>query len=346
MNAEYLGSIFLKDQNLNKIRDLFYPIIMILRVESEGRFDYKLQDKDVVIQTPEGEELLRVAAHEFLVEAEHLLRAINESKGRAFAVPETKRFMDRVLCHSLKAKRENKADIRIILHDRRTRLNSEMGFSIKSRLGEDSTLMNAGQSTNFNFKIEGASFSNRDIERINSLNSASKVIDRYDAIKRKGGRLVFDKVDNPVLRNNLIMLDGDLQTIIAGLLLAQLDNGISSLKELTKKLNESNPLNYDNVQDVPFYAYKIKHLLTSVALGMVPTKPWNGKLDANGGYLVVKEDGDVLCYHFYDRNRFEEFLFNYAYLERASISRHKYAVIIKEDDGTLSFKLNLQIRLK
>ena len=38
----------------NKIQDLFYPIIMILRQEKEGGFNYKLQDKDVVIQTPLG----------------------------------------------------------------------------------------------------------------------------------------------------------------------------------------------------------------------------------------------------------------------------------------------------
>ncbi|RJU30039.1 HpaII family restriction endonuclease [Bacteroides sp. CF01-10NS] len=64
------------------------------------------------------------------------------------------------------------------------------------------------------------------------------------------------------------------------------------------------------------------------------------------GYLVVKKDGEILCYHFYDRNRFEDYLFSNAYLERSSTSRHEYASIIKENDGTLSFKLNFQVRLK
>ena len=39
-------------------------------------------------------------------------------------------------------------------------------------------------------------------------------------------------------------------------------------------------------------------------------------------------------------------LFSNAYLERSSTSRHEYASIIKENDGTLSFKLNFQVRLK
>ena len=325
---------------------LFYPIIMILRQEKDGNFNYLIQDRDVVIQTPEGEELLRISASVFLSEAEDLLNAINSNDG-SFAISRIESFMNRIYCHSLKAKSSDKTDIRIILHDRRTKMNSEMGFSIKSQLGGNSTLLNASKATNFNFKIEGGAFSDTDIARINTLNpKRNKVIERVNAIKEKGGVLMFDKVDNPTFRNNLIMLDGDLPVIISSLLLEQLNTGVSTLKELAERLTETNPLNYDVAQDSPFYVYKIKHLLTSTALGMMPATAWNGQFDANGGYLVVKKDGEILCYHFYDRNRFEDYLFSNAYLERASTSRHEYASIIKEDDGTLSFKLNFQVRLK
>ena len=309
------GKVYAGDQNLNKIQDLFYPIIMILRQEKDGSFNYKLHDKDVAIQTPEGNELLRIQASVFLVEAENLLKAINERDG-AFSVPQIESFMNRIYCHSLKAKSSDKTDIRIILHDRRTKINSEMGFSIKSQLGGDSTLLNASKATNFN------------------------------AIKKKGCKLIFDKVDNQTFRNNLVLLDGDLPSIIANLLLEQLNSGISTLKELSEQVTETNPLGYDTKQTSPFYAYKIKHLLTSAALGMMPATAWSGEFDANGGYLVVNRDGEILCYHFYDRNRFEDYLFSNAYLERSSTSRHEYASIIKENDGTLSFKLNFQVRLK
>lgn len=340
------GKVYAGDQNLNKIQNLFYPIIMILRQEKEGNFNYKLQDKDVVIQTPEGEELLRIPASVFLIEAEKLLKAINENDG-TFTVLPIEEFMNRIYCHSLKAKSSDKTDIKIILHDRRTKMNSEMGFSIKSQLGGDSTLLNASKATNFNFKIEGVTLSDEEIATINSLNpSRNKVIERVNAIKKKGGKLVFDKVDNSTFRNNLIMLDGDLPAIISHLLLEQLNTGISTLKELAKELTKNNPMHYDVSQTSPFYAYKIKHLLTSTALGMMPATAWSGQFDANGGYLVVKKDGEILCYHFYDRNRFEDYLFSNAYLERSSTSRHEYASIIKEKDGTLSFKLNFQVRLK
>ena len=340
------GVVYAGDQNLNKIQDLFYPIIMILRQEKDGDYNYRLQDKDVVIQTPTGEELLRISASVFLVEAENLLKVINESDG-SFVVPHVETFMNTIYCHSLKAKSSDKTDIIIILHDRRTKINSEMGFSIKSQLGGDSTLLNASKATNFNFKVLGVELSDEEITTINSINpKRNKVIERVNAIKTKGASLVFDNVDNSTFRNNLVMLDGDLPALIANLLLEQLNTGISTLEGLADKIAETNPLKYDVEQASPFYTYKIKHLLTSVALGMMPATAWSGKFDANGGYLVVKKDGEILCYHFYDRNRFEDYLFSNAYLERSSTTRHEYASIIKEADGSLSFKLNFQVRLK
>ena len=323
------GIVYAGDQNLNKIQDLFFPIIMILRQEEKGHFNYKLHNKDVVIQTPQEEELLRIPTSLLLKEAEKLFDAINENVG-AFSLPTIETFMNNMCCYSLKAKSSDKTDIRIILHDCRTKINSEMGFSIKSQLGGDSTLLNASKATNFNFKIEGTALTDEDVSYINSLNPRrNKVIERVNAF-----------------HNNLVMLDGSLPAIVAYLLLEQLNTGISTLKDLIKEITKENPLNYDIKHPSPYYEYKIKHLLTSAALGMMPATAWSGRYDANGGYLVVRKNGEILCYHFYDRNRFEDYLFFNAYLERSSTSRHEYASIIKENDGTLSFKLNLQVRLK
>ena len=102
MNSEYINQILFLLQRENKIQDFFYPIIMILREDKDGDIKYSLQDRDVVIQTPTAKELLRVAASTFLVEAEKLLKAINENNG-AFAVPYIETFMNGIYCHSLKA---------------------------------------------------------------------------------------------------------------------------------------------------------------------------------------------------------------------------------------------------
>lgn len=340
MFEEYFVKLLALVERRGKITELFYPIVMILQRENIAR------NQDVVFQTLGNEDIMRIPAFDFLKESEWLFKSINEHKGE-FILPYIETFVRNICTHSSKVKSSDKTDIRIILHDRRTKINSEMGFSIKSQLGGDSTLLNASKATNFNFKVIGVDFSDDEIAAINSINpKRNKVIERVNAIKKKGASLVFDKVDNSTFRNNLVMLDGDLPAIIANLLLEQLNTGVSTLKELAERITETNPLKYNIEQASPFYAYKIKHLLTSAALGMMPATAWSGRFDANGGYLVVKKDGEILCYHFYDRNRFEDYLFSNAYLERSSTTRHEYATIVKEADGTLSFKLNFQVRLK
>ncbi len=342
------GKVYAGDQNLDKIKNLVYPIIMIIRSEKEGVFDYKVVNADIVIQTSEGKELLRLPASKFLKEAEALLKAINEKPAgvRSFPVARTQAFMDKIYCTSLKASSSDKTDIHIVLHDQRTKINNDMGFSIKSQLGGDSTLLNASGATNFVYRIEGCCFDDDEIMKINSIDTRTKIIDRIGAIERKGGRLVFDKVDNDTFRRNLDMIDLGLGATIAQLLIEQFNTGSRMFDELTEALAQSNPLGFDEADAVDVYTFKLKKLLTSAALGMMPSKKWSGKYDANGGYLVVKKDGEILCYHFYDQNRFEDFLFKNAYLERGKTRRHGYASLYRAEDGNVYFKLNLQIRLK
>jgi hypothetical protein len=77
----------------------------------------------------------------------------------------------------------------------------------------------------------------------------------------------------------------------------------------------------------------------------MPASVWSGIYDATGGYLIVKENGDVLCYHIYNRNSFENYLYKNTKFETASSTRHDFGKIY-ESDSRLYFKLNLQIRFK
>ena len=95
-----------------------------------------------------------------------------------------------------------------------------------------------------------------------------------------------------------------------------------------------------------FYAHKMKVLLLASALGMMPSKEWSGHYDANGGYLVVKQDGEIVCYHFYNQNDVEDYLFNNTRFERGSRSRHHFGTLYRGADGEVYIKLNLQIRFK
>ncbi|MCQ2312833.1 MAG: HpaII family restriction endonuclease [Paludibacteraceae bacterium] len=76
---------------------------------------------------------------------------------------------------------------------------------------------------------------------------------------------------------------------------------------------------------------------------MTPAKEWNGRYNANGGIIIVKDQGDVVCIHFYDRNDLEDYLYTQTYFETPSMTRHKFGHIYKKD-GNKYLKLNLQVR--
>jgi len=139
------------------------------------------------------------------------------------------------------------------------------------------------------------------------------------------------------------LIDSKLPEILSHILLDFFSSSNSKLTDLVNTLSSLNPLNFDGSNGHKFYEYKIKRFLTDIALGMMPSKVWDGKYDATGGYLIIKKDGEVLCYHIYNKNQFEEYLLSNTKLETASSSRHDFGDIYKED-GELFFKLNLQIR--
>ncbi|MGB0477365.1 MAG: HpaII family restriction endonuclease, partial [Flavobacteriaceae bacterium] len=68
-----------------------------------------------------------------------------------------------------------------------------------------------------------------------------------------------------------------------------------------------------------------------------------GSMMRQGGYLIVKNNGDILCYHVYNKNEFEDYLLNNTKLDTASSSRHEFGKLFQEN-GKIYLKLNLQIR--
>ena len=334
--------LFAGDADLNKVEELFYPIIKIIRNESGGNFEYELNGDLVIVSG--GKEKLRIPVRTFKEQSAKLLATIKGSNG-AFSIPEVEAFMKSINCQSLKAKSTSKTDIRIVIHDQRINQKAELGFSIKSQLGSDATLLNAGKTTNFVYQISGFKPTAKEIKSINEIDSKSKIKDRVEAIKKAGGKFKFVTLEQDVFKNNLVLVDSLLPNILAEIIKTFFASDLNSVKDLTVSVNKSNPLNYDTQFAHTFYEYKIKRFLTDVALGMTPAKVWSGVYDATGGYLIVKENGDVLCYHIYNRNQFEDYLFANTKLETASSTRHGFGKIFEQNDK-FYFKLNLQIRFK
>jgi type II restriction enzyme len=329
------------DADLNKIESLIFPIIKVLRDESNGTFEFSYKD-DLVIVKNNGEEI-RISINEFQKQAHFLLTKLKENTDTTFSIPEIEKFINTFNSQSIKAKSTKKSDIRIVIHDQRTGTNPELGFSIKSQLGGASTLLNAGKTTNFVYKISNLYLPEKQIAEINTIDTKSKIKDRLEIIKKLDGKLKFRGAESSVFENNLILIDTALPTIISEMLLLFFSSNLSKISELVAEISERNPLGYNLENNHPFYSYKIKRFLTDIALGMMSATVWTGELDATGGYLVVKEDGEILCYHIYNRNEFENYLYANTKLETASSTRHEFGIIEICDDH-LFFKLNLQIR--
>ncbi len=333
--------LHLGNKDLDKIQGIVYPILKILRSETNGDFKYSIQDEIVFITG--NTETLRISIVTFKEKALFLLKRIKESTKRTFSVPEIEEFMRSINCISLKASSSAKTDITIVVHDQRTNQQPTLGFSIKSQLGSPSTLLNAGKTTNFIYKITDINLTDVDLEQINDIDTKSKIMDRIAQILNNGGKLEFVKTEKQIFSNNLILIDSLLPQILSQIIFDFYTSEYSHLTDLVEKSSEKNPLNFDTENEHKFYEYKIKRFLTDVALGMMPSKVWTGKYDATGGYLIVKENGDILCYHIYNRNEFEDYLFSNTKLDTASSLRHEFGKIY-EENGQLYFKLNLQIR--
>lgn len=333
--------LFAGDSDLKKIESLMFPIIKILRDESNGTYEFGYESNLVVIKG--GTEQFKIPISEFQKKAAFLLSKLKETTSSTFSIPEIEKFINSFNCVSIKAKSSVKSDIRIVIHDQRTGTTPELGFSIKSQLGGASTLLNAGKTTNFIYKIENANLTDHQIQEINQIDSRSKIKDRIEKIKEYKGQLYFVQTESSIFGNNLTLIDSSLPKILSEILHSFFSSGLSKTTDLVEEVSKINPLGFNLETNHPFYSYKIKRFLTDIALGMMPSKVWTGELDATGGYLVVKENGEVLCYHIYNRNEFEDYLLHNTKLETASSSRHDFGIVYTDGINKF-FKLNLQIR--
>ncbi len=335
------GRVYAGDANLNKM-DLYYPILNVIREESK-RYEYNPDVRqNIVVIDENGYEFTRISMDRFMRESGSLLESIKNGGNRSFEIPETEYFMSEIGCSKLKAPSKDKADIHIVIHDLRTNMTPELGFSIKSQLGSPSTLLNAGEPTNIKYLVKGKEMTDAELKEINTIKNH---LPRMQAIIERGYYLVYNDIENQTFKNNLLFLDTCMPEFIARCLICDsMPNSTSSIKGSVELVAAQNPFMYTGSNVRMFYEHKMKVLLVDSALGMTPAKEWNGRYDANGGYLVVKSDGDIVCYHFYNRNDIEDYLYNNTRFERASRSRYHFGELYRDSENNVCIKLNLQIR--
>jgi len=335
------------DENLNIEPERFFEFLSLIWNDTKnGTLVYKLDEKNIEILNAEDVLQKTVPTTQVSTRLASIFKAIATGSGRSFSVPEAEKLMHSLMRTSLKASSSKIADIFGTLVDRSTNTAELSGFSVKSMLKNKATLLNHSGHTVFRYELLGFPLGHsEEIAAINKDNSKSYYMDRTARILELGGQFVFHSVISPQFEQNLRKIDTLLPEFVAEMLIGFFSRKGRSIEELIEYLVHSTAIEqkYHFTLHKEDYEFKMKQLLAARALGMQPSKPWDGMMRANGGYLVVVKTGDVLCYHAFNRDVFLNYLFNNTAFESPGGRQAPFLEII-EKDGKVFTDLKLQIR--
>jgi DNA (cytosine-5)-methyltransferase 1 len=140
------------------------------------------------------------------------------------------------------------------------------------------------------------------------------------------------------------MVDSLMPEIISHIFLAFYKNRISAISKVIDFIHEQSHLNAQiHYGDKLVLQNKVQKLLVDVLLGFFAGTKWNGAYQANGS-IVMKNSGDCVAFHIIDLESLKKHLYENIKLDTPSTTRHRFGKLFVEKDGTLYFKLNLQLR--
>jgi type II restriction enzyme len=331
------GGAYGADKDQKKKADLFYKVLKIIFAEKVGREKMTYEINNDLVDIFSGtNKVVSIKVQKIQGVLKRMFDSLSaKNEGRAFPLEAGSEMMQILHKEVIRASSFDKKDLDLVVLDVKTNLPSpEVGFSIKSQLGSPSTLINASKATNFTFEVlDGDMKVPKQLPKLHEKN----VKDNVNLLLTSGYNIVFNKVDSETFQNNLSLIDSNLPNYIAKILLSYYSRGASNLDDLV----ELNFPSADKQSKQPIH--KIKEFVSVMALGMMPNTNWNGILTSLGGFLLVKKDGDVLCYYLYNLEDFQEYLLSNTKLDTPSTTRYGIGKII-EENGRFFIKLNLQVR--
>jgi len=340
------GKVYAADENVEKIDNVYFPIIKLIREEEANQVtDYFTGTKIKIFRN--GTLLDEIDNADLKDPIEVLYNKIFEGgSAGAFEINEAEEIMDNLHLTKVKAASTEKKDMTMQIHDINTGYESIVGFSVKSDIGNPPTLLNAGKNTRFVYEVCGIDDAQMDeINAIDKTVAKEYMVARMNALFDKADEVKYSGMRDDVFEDNLIMIDSRMPELYGNMILNHyrfIADKIYDCRLLCEMLEKTNPVGYRKTE---VYKYKIKKLLCAAALGMTPGTEWDGLDNASGGYIIIKKDGDVVCYHLYNRNFFEEYLLRNTQFDRPSASRHDYGYVYKNGEKYF-IDLNVQIRFK
>jgi len=359
------GKMHQADINLNIDPNNTYDVISAYKNESNYILEFSRSNVITILKIEKSNRstIATFTQTEFRNVSKKLYNGIKLGKGNSFEISELYTFLNKSLITKLKADASLKADLKLKIYDHRIARETDLGFSVKSLLGGNSTLYNTGPGNNFIYTSK--SNINESVSEFNKrtykspINKESKITYRLKELAKAGVNFKFKAVQSDQFSQNLKMVDGDMAEILAWGLFYRWKDNYPTFKQVADCLESNDPMNYykgkPSVQRI--YEYKIKRFLTEAAMGMTSEKVWLGEYDSFGGVIIAKEDGGIVCFHIYDFNLFREYLLNNTTLEQASTGedennpgnpkatgkKYHYSWLYQENEE-IAIKLNLQVR--
>ena len=351
------GRLYTANKLLQKNLQSYLDILRIIRQECEKQvLDYVIhKDKGIVTIEEEGSNniLATIPIQEFSLNAQILFNGIKGLKDSSIPAPDTVCDFAKVIYVSkpkapavkaLKKQFGGKNDIFIRVRDGQTSIESVMGFSIKSKFGHNPTLFNAGSSSQFLFKLTGCDDTlMKDFNTISDDKGGRGWTKCKDFLTQNSITMQFYRTQNPIYNDNLFLIRESMCLILAWCIKDRLIDATKNYEvmETVERLIAANPLGVSN--PAIYYEKAIKDFLIAGFSGMTASIAWDGKEQVSGGYIVVMDDGDVLCYHSNDRESFRDYLYKNTHFEYVSADKYVWSRILKID-GEFFLPLNFSIR--
>ena len=351
------GKLYTADKLLQKNYKNYLDILKVIRQELETQILEYVIDREsgyVTIGNKEdGKIFATVPMKEFEENAHKLFDGIKDEKGISISAPESVCDFAKVIyvekpkapaVKALKKEFGGKNDIIIEVRDGQTSIVSVMGFSIKSKFGSNPTLFNAGSSSQYVYKLTGCDddlmMEFNEITDDKGNRGWSKCA---EYLHSHGISAEYSHVKNPAYASNLFLVRESMDKIMAWCLKDRLlgMNKNHNVMETTERMTSENPLKVPNPG--VYYEKAMKDFLIAGFTGMTAANAWDGKEQVNGGYIVVMDDGDVLCYHSNDRESFREYLYRNTFFEYVSAKKYSWSYIEKID-GEYYLPLNISVR--
>ena len=127
-------------------------IILNKNLSAETFFLNLENNNTVSVSTSRIAEISRAPRKDFLAAAKHVLNEIKNSPNGKSQNTGTS-FLNKLGVSFTKSSSGQKNDLQVVVIDRGTQKPIEFGFSIKSNLGADPTLVNASKATRLRYKL-------------------------------------------------------------------------------------------------------------------------------------------------------------------------------------------------